>query len=128
MAATHDDSETVLSESTILSESDGPLQLTWYEEFDLFQPVMGSFELNQHFCDLCPFVSAYKRSLVAHRKTHFYGASVYTCDVAQCSYSSPSPHNLRLHKRIHDKKYTCLLCPYKAAAKCDITKHVKSMH
>ena len=79
-------------------------------------------------CPHCP----YKATLSGHLKSHLLthnGEKNFKCYICEKSFTTSS--YLKLHIRsVHDKDktFTCPRCPYKAAERCSLGRHILLAH
>ena len=76
-----------------------------------------------HKCDVCPYSTAHKKSLVNHMRTHT-GEKPHKCDV--CPYSTAHKKNLVNHMRTHkeEKPHKCDVCPYSTVYRSNLLCHM----
>ncbi len=100
------------------------------EQHDENEGLLREMKLKGEFpCRLCPAVYPNLRALKGHNKEH-WGKPPYTCNVAQCTYSSADKGTLARHMRAHtgEKPFECKECNFGFTTKANCERHVKNKH
>ncbi|CAG7827283.1 unnamed protein product [Allacma fusca] len=77
-------------------------------------------------CDLCPYVTTDKRSLIEHRCIHT-GERPFRCD--QCPFSTNRHGDMSIHRRRHtDERFNCYICEKKFLMPRRLRSHLRAIH